>query len=288
MALSMQRLAETIGAQINGIDLCRPLWPEDVAAIREAWSSYRVLLFRNQAIDDHAHASFASHFGTPLEFLSNAGEDRSPYIYGASNTDVHGRLLPAGSESAEVLKINWYWHVDGCYRAMPNLGVVLRALEVPPVGGDTMFADMYHAWEFLPPVQKSRIRKLLCQHSFSHMIEHCGMAPVMPEEVEKLPSALHPLVWHHSDGRRSLFLSPPYVSHIDSLSYGDTRALIDELTVWASADRFVYQHHWKPGDVLIWDNRWTMHKVTPYDLVRHRRVMRGATLTGTEIPSSHV
>ena len=286
MALRIQRLADTIGAQIDGVDLSQNLCVEDIEAIRKAWSLYRVLLFRDQAIDDHAHASFASHFGTPLEFTSDAGE-RSPYIYGASNTDAQGHLLPAGSKSSEVLKINWYWHTDGCYRAMPNLGVVLRALEVPVSGGDTIFADMHHAWEALPSQQKSRIRKLTCLHSFSRMIEHCGMAPVMREEVDNLPTAVHPLVWHHHGGEQSLFLSPPYMSQIEGLSYADTRALVQELTSWATADRFLYQHHWQPGDVLMWDNRWTMHKVTPYDLLHNRRVMRGATLLGTEIPSSH-
>lgn len=287
MALSVQRLGDTIGAQVHGIDLSQPLCGDDVASIGAALLSYRVLLFRNQAIDDHAHATFAANFGTPLGFLSEAGKNRSRYIYEASNTDTDGHLLPAGSEPVEVLKINWHWHTDGCYRVMPNFGVVLRALEVPVSGGDTIFANMQHAWEALSTLQKFRLRKLMCRHSFSHMIEHCGMTPVTKEEVDKLPTVLHPIVWQHSGGGQSLFLSPPYMSQIEGLSYADTRSLVDELTSWATADRFLYQHHWQPGDVLIWDNRWTMHKVTPYDLLHNRRVMRGATLVGTEIPSSH-
>jgi alpha-ketoglutarate-dependent taurine dioxygenase len=285
--LRVRRLADTIGAQIDGIDLRQPLGLDDVTQLLDALSSHRVLLLRGQSIDDRAHVAFASHFGTPTVFASTVGAVASPCIYGTSNTGNDGRLLPPGDERAELLKINWFWHVDGCYRAMPNLGVVLRALEVPPVGGDTVFADLQRAWEALPPAFKSRIDGLICHHSFAHMIECCGMPPAAPEEAARLPNAPHPLVWHRRDGRKSLFLSPPYMMHIDGLSYTDTRALVNELTAWASADRFVYHHRWVPGDVVMWDNRWTMDKVTPYDLARHPRVMRGAALVGTEPVATH-
>ncbi|QLH50727.1 MAG: TauD/TfdA family dioxygenase [Candidatus Accumulibacter cognatus] len=283
----MRPLTDTIGAQIDGIDLRRPLPREDVAQILDAWWSYRVLLLRDQSIDDPAHAAFAAHFGTPAIFASGASAAESSCIYGASNTADDSALLPLGHERVKLLKMNWFWHVDGCYRAKPNRGVVLRALVVPPIGGDTVFADLRLAYVTLPPTLRSTIEGLICRHSFAHMIECCGMPPVTPLEAARLPEASHPLVWRHSDGRRSLFLSPPYMAHIDGLSYNNSRALVEELTEWASADRFVYLHRWLPGDVLIWDNRWTMHKVTPYDLACHRRVMRGATLVGTETVSSH-
>jgi len=287
MGLSVRRLADAVGAQIDGIDLRQPLRPADAADLLAAWSTHRVLLLRGQDIDDRAHAAFAAHFGTPAEFGPAAGATEISRIYRASNTDEDGCLLAPGDERAEPLKINWHWHIDGCYRAAPNRGVVLRALEVPPVGGDTIFADLQLAWETLPPALKSRIEGLCSLHSFAHMIRICGMSPIAPEEAARLPEVSHPLVWRHADCRMSLFLSPPYMAQIDGLSYASTRALVDELTEWASADRFLYHHRWQPGDVLIWDNRWTMHKVTPYDLARHRRVMRGAALMGTETTSSH-
>ncbi len=287
MPLTFRRLADTIGAQVDGIDLRRQLAEGDAARLREAWRAHRVLLLREQDIDDLAHARFAACFGTPAVFGAAAGAAASPCVYGASNTGDDGRLLPPGDERAELLKMNWFWHVDGCYRAMPNLGVVLRAVEVPPAGGETLFADLRQACETLPAALASRIEGLACRHSFAHMIGHCGLPAVAPQEAARLPGATHPLVWRRRDGRRSLFLSPPYMAGIDGLSYADTRALVDELAAWAGAERFVYRHRWRPGDVLLWDNRWTMHRATPYDLARHRRVMRGATLTGSEAVVAH-
>jgi len=287
MPLTALPLAGTFGAQIAGIDLRSPLSAADSAWLQGAWSAYRLLLFRDQNVDDSAHAAFSAHFGTPVRFQpSPAGTET--FVYGASNTDEHGQVLPEGHALAQPLRINWAWHIDGSYRAMPNKAVVLRALVVPPQGGDTEFADLQHACATLPTTMAQRIRHRRCTHSFAHMIERCGMPAVTPEEAASLPSARQPLVWRHADGRRTLFLSPPYMSHIEGLSYEAGQALVDELVAWCGSERFVHRHHWRPGDVLTWDNRFTMHRVTPYDLARHARVMRGATLMGTDLVEADV
>jgi alpha-ketoglutarate-dependent taurine dioxygenase len=130
---------------------------------------------------------------------------------------------------------------------------------------------------------KQRIERLACRYSFAHMISRCAMPPVEAQETQGLPAAVHPLVREHADGRRSLFLSPPYMEVIDGLDYASTQSLVAELTEWAGQDRFLCRHRWQAGDVLIWDNRWTMHRVLPYDLVNAKRVMRGAMLLGTDV-----
>lgn len=279
--MQIERMSGTLGAEILNVDLTRALQPSEIGALEDAWTQHRVLIFRDQSIDDADHARFARALGQPAVFGRTA-EGVAQEVYGASNTDDHGRPLPAGDERARLLTMNWFWHADGCYRAKPNKGVVLRAVEVAAEGGDTLFADMEAAYAALPVALRQRIDGLVCRHSFARMIEHCRMPPVTPEEAEALPSTSHPIVWRHRGGRRSLFLSPPYMERIDDLGDAETRCLIDELTAWATQERFLYRHRWRARDVLVWDNRWTMHKVTPYDMAHHTRIMRGATLLGDE------
>lgn len=277
--LKIEPHESTFVAEVHGVDLARPLLPQHEPALLQAWSRHPVLVFRGQQLDDASHGDFAARLGAPAIFSDAAGDAR---IYGSANVDGMGHLLPEGDERATLLRMNWHWHVDGCYRDRPNKAVVLRAIEVPGEGGDTLFADLRLACASLPGTLRSRIGGCLCLHSFAHMIRCCGMPDISPDEAEGLPHACHPLVWRRADGSESLFLSPPYMSSIDGLGSDETRALVDELARWATQERFVYRHRWQAGDVLVWDNRWTMHRVSPYDLSRHRRVMRGATLLGDE------
>ncbi len=270
-----------LGAEIRGANLARPLQPNEKDFIEKAWTRYRVLLFRDQLIHDEDHARFASTFGQ-LAIFDHTSAGAAQKVFCTSNTDSEGQLFPKGDERAQLLTMNWFWHSDGCYCAIPIKGVVLRAVEVAADGGDTLFADMEAAYATLPSGLRQHVDRLVCRHSFVHMIKHCHMPSVAPEEIETLPSACHPVVWRHRDGGVSLFLSPPYMERIDGLSNAETRSLVDELTAWATQERFLCQHLWRAGDVLMWDNRWTMHRVTPFDLACHRRVMRGATLVGTE------
>jgi alpha-ketoglutarate-dependent taurine dioxygenase len=282
--LRTEPLGPAFGARIEGVNLQAALDRETIEALMSAWERHRVLLFRGQAIDDRAHARLARMLGTPARFERSAGASaESPEIYGSGNTDDTGNLLPPDDGRAQVLTINWSWHVDGCYRATPNKGVVLRAIQVPVEGGDTVFADLEAAYIALPAGMKRRIERLECRHSFAHMISRCGMPPVGEHETAELPAAVHPLVREHSSGRRSLFLSPPYMEAIEGFDYASTQSLVAELTEWATQDRFLCRHRWQAGDVLLWDNGWTMHRVLPYDLANDKRVMRGATLLGTDV-----
>lgn len=139
----------------------------------------------------------------------------------------------------------------------------------------------------LPNALRKRIDALTCRHSFAHMIEHCGLPGVHAWEV--LPTATPPLVWDHGASGKSLFLNPPYMVQIDGLAYTDTRALVEELTAHATRPDptrpdHALRHRWHRDALLIWDNRWTMHRVLPYDLTHEPRVMRGATLAGMSAP----
>jgi alpha-ketoglutarate-dependent taurine dioxygenase len=281
MGLHVRPTGDALGAEISGVDLGAPLQSGELEVIRKAWARHRVLAFRDQAVDDAGHARFAGLFGALADFGRRAdAATGSAAVYCSSNADDAGCLLSPSDERARELLINWFWHTDGCYRRTPNRGVVLRAVEVPASGGDTLFANMEAAYAALPQATQRRADRLVCRHSFARMLEQCGMRAPAPGEATRLPTAWHPLVWQHAGGKRSLFLSPPYMERLCGPGLFETGAFIAELVEWASQQRFLYRHQWRAGDVLMWDNHWTMHKVSPYDLARQKRIMRGATLIG--------
>ena len=141
---------------------------------------------------------------------------------------------------------------------------------------------MVAAYEALPEPTKVRLAGLSARHSFEFLVNSHGLPALDPSESGRLPPVLHPLVRQLPDGRRSLYLSPPYMDTIAGMEAGESRVLIQELADWATAERFTYCHQWEPGDVLMWDNDWTMHKVAPYDYTRCARVLHGITWLGVE------
>lgn len=273
LKIHLRPLTNALGAEVTGIDLSEDIQPPVIEEIVAAWKQYRLLVFPEQAIGDAEHARFARYFGK-LEVFTNIADRTNNVVetYRASNTDERGHILPSGHEKANLLRMNWFWHADGCYKTMPNKGVILRGLEVVEDGGDTVFANMEAAFMELPTATKCRLTNLVARHSFAHMVTYCGLPPLTPLESLKLPSVNHPLIWHHADGHKSLFLSPPYIEKIIGLNPANSEELVDELTEWSTQDRFLYQHHWRPNDVLIWDNHFTMHRVLPYDLTCNKRV----------------
>jgi alpha-ketoglutarate-dependent taurine dioxygenase len=158
----------------------------------------------------------------------------------------------------------------------------LHGIDVVEDGADTIFANLCAAYETLPATTRQRIDGLFARHSFPYLVKTRGMPPLNSGQIAALPPVDHPLVRRHRDARRSLYLSPPYMETIVGWNQPDSQALIEELTVWASQERFLYRHRWRPHDVIMWDNGWTMHKVMPFDIERVRRVMHGVVLLGTE------
>lgn len=279
MALGIRPLTDTLGAEILGLEPDRPWTDTQTEQLRAAWRRHRVLLLRGTGGEGHAPLRVATALADRREGLHDP-QAPAPRPYTSSNTDARGALLPP--DESLPLRINWFWHIDGCYLVRPHLGAVLCAGELPDIGGETEFADLREAWEQLPPRLRERIEGRTCDHRFASMVAHCGMPPVGADEAAQLPHARHPLVRRHHDGRCSLMLSPPYMDRIDGLTPEQTRSLVEELTAWATQDRFVMRHRWQPGDLLAWDNRSTMHRVMPYDIASQGRVMRGASLAGID------
>ena len=281
MSFRVEKLAPTLGARVTGVDLSSDLDATTVGMIETALSEHGVLAFPGQLMNDGAHARFAGYFGELQTFAPASTEDKHVRaIYRSANVQIDGSMMSSDHESNRLLKLNWLWHADSTYRRLPNKGTVLRVAECASRGGDTVFANMTASYEALPRSMRDSISSLDARHSFEFMVSTQGLAPLGREELSGFVPVEHPLVRQHAGGKQSLFLSPPYMENIVGWDRAESRTLVQELLEWATQPRFLYQHRWRAGDVVMWDNGWTMHKVTPFDVEKTRRVMYGAVLLG--------
>ena len=184
-------------------------------------------------------------------------------------------------EQVRFLGTTQQWHTDSCYRPIPSAGAVLHALTVPEDGGDTVWVNLAEVYRVLPDSLAERIRGRSARHNFVYMRSTRDLPPMKPEEEAAVPPVEHPLVRRHADGSDSLYISPVYMDAVTGIRDGDVGALVSELTDFATQPEFSYRHHWRAHDVLMWDNRRTMHRVMPYDVARVKRVMHRTTLAGT-------
>ncbi|MEL7158959.1 MAG: TauD/TfdA family dioxygenase, partial [Actinomycetota bacterium] len=175
------------------------------------------------------------------------------------------------------------WHTDSSFRPVPCLCTMLYAVEVPPEGGATQFADMVAAWAALTAERRRELDGLRVVHSYEYSrANNPGeMEPMSPEERAKYPPVEHPLVRTNGDGTRSTYLGG-HASHVVGRPEPEGRDLLASVEAEVTAEPFVYTHHWQPNDLVVWDNRTTLHRLLSYDIARHRRVMRRITVAGTE------
>ena len=279
---------EGFAATVTGLDLSRKLDIVTFARLHRAWMNNPVLVFPGQEISDAEQIDFAKRFGD-LEIHPSVAHRSTahPEIYRVSNVDEAGRIMAPKSTEWRYLELTWLWHTDSSFREIPSMGSILHGIEIPPEGGDTLFADMTAAYEALPNDERERARGLRVIHDHDYIL---SLSQGLSESRDKgrydeLPPVSHPLVRRHPiSGRRSLMLSPHTMSGIEGMGETDARALLDALIAHATQDRFVYRHQWRKDDLLMWDNRCTMHAVMPYDSVSHRRIMHRTTIVGDSAP----
>ncbi|MCP5155845.1 MAG: TauD/TfdA family dioxygenase [Ectothiorhodospiraceae bacterium] len=282
MNIRVRSIHPTLGAEVSGISLAAPLDATTEREIESAWRQHGVLVFRDQPIDDAAHVAFSRRFGELEVFPQSDARSRLlPEVFRISNVDESGALLPSDNPVSRYSTLTWLWHSDSSYRAVPSKGAVLHGIEVVEEGGATLWADLRTALAAMPRALARRIRGLRAVHSFVHSRNHRELPPMKPEELALVPPVEHPLVRAHEGAAPSVYLSPSYMERIAGWSVEESRELLDELVRWCTQDRFVYRHQWRPHDVLMWDNRWTMHMVTPYDVAQRRRVMHRTAIAGT-------
>jgi len=270
-----------IGAEVRGLDLAAPLGREVLDEVRRAWLAHLLLIFPEQRISDRQQIAFARNFGE-LEIHPSAAHrsSRHPEIYRVANVDEEGRILDSASEAWRYLNITWLWHSDSSFREVPSNGSILHGIEVTKAGGETLFCNLYAVYDALPAAMKRRIAGLRVRHSHDAVLRR-GRELRRNAGYAELPPVSHPLVRRHPEtGRASLFISPHTMEGIEERAVEESAALLDQLTAFAIQDRFVYRHVWRTDDVIFWDNRCTMHAVTPYDNAHARRIMHRTTIVG--------
>lgn len=280
MALGIRKLSETFGAELSGVDLSQPT---DVTTIREietALHHHSVLLIRDQTLTPEQHIAFTGQLG-PLEIhvQTNYLLPGHPEIFVLSNIREYGRLI-GGVDCALS------WHSDSSYLAVPSLGSALYAIEVPPVGAETWFAGMSAPYEALPAAKQRQIDGLRAVHSYLRLQQkQFPDRPLTAEQLRKAPDIDHPVVRvHPATGRKSLFLGGDVIARVHGMPEDEGIALMRELLAFATGDAFTYCHRWQAGDLIMWDNRCTVHRGSKYDTQRYRRRMHRTTLAGSEPP----
>ena len=269
-------------AEITGLDLRQPLSPDQARAIESAADRHAVLVFPGQELDDDQQVAFGMNFG-PLEqdqATVDADKRRLAHrlVNDISNLDEAGRLLAADDRRRLFNLGNRLWHSDSSFKATPAKYSMLHARSIPPTGGNTEFADMRAAWDALPPAEQAALRDLVTEHSLIFSRAMLGFADYTPEERAKWAPVPQRLVRRHpGSGQLCLYLSA-HIGRIRGMEVPEALALIRDLTEHATQRDFTYTHRWRLHDLVLWDNRCTMHRARPFEDRRYPRDMRRVTL----------
>lgn len=286
MSLSIKQIHPLFVGEVSGVDLTKPLAAEEAAALEAAMDQYAVLVFHDQHLTDEQQQAFSRNFGelenarggnvtkqedrrlqTGMNDVSNLGKDNKPLA-----RDSRQRLFNLG---------NRLWHSDSSFRAIPAKYSLLSARAIPNGGGNTEFADMRAAYDDLDEAKKSQIEELICEHSLMYSRGSLGFDVTDEEKLTFKPVRQRLARTHPGSGRKTLYLS----SHIGTIIgwlVPEARMLIKDLTEHATQPKYVYSHAWKQYDLVMWDNRCTMHRVRAFDESQVRD-MRRTTVAGSEM-----
>jgi alpha-ketoglutarate-dependent 2,4-dichlorophenoxyacetate dioxygenase len=295
MAISIRAVQNDFAGEVTGIDICKKLAADDVAAIERGMDQYAVLNFPDQPLTDAQQVDFTANFGE-LE-ITLAGQMAKPEdrrfqqlelgdisnFNGADTT----RLRARDDKRRMYALANRLWHSDASFRAVGAGYTLLHARIVPSRGADTQFADMRAAYDALSPADKAEAEALVCEHSIVFSREQIGFGDYNPGHEEHLKPVPHRLViTHPKTGRKSLYLSS-HIGGIVGWPVPEARAFIRDLTEHATQRRFVYSHKWKVGDMVMWDNRMVMHRATRFRDLEEVRDLRRTSLKGTGLEVKH-
>jgi taurine dioxygenase len=277
-SFNVERISDVLGAEITGPDLSQPVDATTKEAIYAALLDHCVLVFRNQSLTKEEQGRFAGHYG---ELESHVGRLRNgkryPVINDITNVDPDGNLVPEAVNRGPN-----HWHTDKSYHAKPSAITTLHGLEVPSQGGETQFVNMRLVYESLPSELKAKVDGLTAEHSWEANRRNVGEKPATLDQVRERPPVTHPVVRTHPDtGTKALFLG----THIDffhGMTRAESDALMIELMDLATQPQFRYDHAWRVGDLVMWDNRSLMHRGnTNYAMADERRVLQRTVIIGT-------
>ena len=274
-------------ATITEVDLRGPIDETTRRTIESAMDTYAVCVLPGQHLEDEEQIAFSRLYG-PLEvepgigWKAGAADRRRRIVYreifDISNLDENGGIRGEQDARSSLLQITQLWHTDLSFRQESAKWSMLHARAIPPAGGDTEYADTRAAYDALPDAMKRRLEGLVAEHAFWHSTAQLGGYSPTEEERRSYPPARHKLVRRHpASGRDALYIGS-HASHIVGVAVEEGQALLAKLIGFATQPQFVYRHEWQVGDVVIWDNRCTMHRATPFAAADHVRDMRRTTI----------
>ena len=277
--MKMTPSGQACGAEVTGLDLTSPLSDETVAAIRSAWLDHHVLSFPNQAMSDDDLERFTLYFG-------DFGND--PFFDPIEGRQHIAAIRRDANEKSPLFAENW--HSDWSFQAEPPSGTCLLGITIPPVGGDTLFADQHKALDAMPPEMRGQYEGLIAIHSaqmayapdgaYGEKDEGRSMA-IRPDESARATQT-HPLIRAHPEtGRLGLFSCLGYIIGFEGMTQAEALPLLQQLYAWQSRDEFVYRHRWQPDMLVMWDNRSVLHRATGgYD--GHYRLLHRTTIAAVQ------
>ena len=281
--LQVRPLHPSLGAEVRGIDMRVVPDAATFQALHDVWMQYQVLVFPDQDITDEQHVAFTRCFGDLEVHHQKIIRSRFlPEIFRVSNVNDDNELMPPTHATVKQVALAQFWHTDSSFREKPCTGSLLHGVEISRTGGETHFTNMYAVYDALPESLKRRIHGRRALHDFGHLHKLADLKPLTDEERAAMPPVWQPMVRVHPVTKRaSLYISPIYNEEIEGIPQAEARQLIADLTGLAGERRFVYEHRWEPHDIVQWDNRCTMHQVTPHDPTE-RRVMHRTTIAGVD------
>ena len=292
--ISIKPVRPDFVAEIGNVDLTHPISEALFREIEAAFEKYAVLIFHGQPLSEDQQNSFANKFGPlgrPAAPFRPPNTDRltRPESADISNVDERGAVLAEGDVRLLINRANALWHTDSTFKRVPAKMSMLCAQSVVPTAGETEFADMRAAWDALSESSKRALEGLVAEHDYFHSRMKVGLDPnsVSPERRAMLPPVPQILVRAHPvSGRKSLYLAS-HIKRIFGMADSEAQKLVEELTAHATQAAFTYAHKWAVGDVVLWDNRCTMHRGRPHD-PKFPRVMRRATAmdVGPSVPEA--
>jgi alpha-ketoglutarate-dependent 2,4-dichlorophenoxyacetate dioxygenase len=282
MAITIYPVTPDFAAEIGDVDLSRTIEPSDVDAIKQAFAKYAVLIFPDQHLSQDQHLDFAKHFG-PLETTIALYRKDQPLrvrkeFADVSNLSPDNKVWGKDSRQRMFQLGNRLWHTDSSFKRLPARASLLYARSIPPLGGHTEFADERAAYDALSDEMKRRLGSLVAEHSIFNSRARLGFTEFSDEERQGMPPVPQVVVRTIPEsGRKSLYLAS-HAGRIFEMPDQEGRALIEELIAHATQRQFVYTHRWRVHDLVIWDNRSTMHRGTDFDDLRWKRDMQRATV----------
>jgi alpha-ketoglutarate-dependent 2,4-dichlorophenoxyacetate dioxygenase len=283
MSITVSPMTPTFAAEIGDVNLSQPLADVDVDAIKEAFWKYSVLIFPDQHLTPEQHLAFSAIFG-PIETERTLDPKATPSRFRGefadiSNLTAEGRIWGESSRQRMYKAGNKLWHTDSSFKRLPGLCSLLYSHTIAPIGGHTEFADQRAAYDALPEATKAKLHGLVVEHWIVHSRRRNGFTEFTEDEMKRLPPVPQVLVRTiPQTGRKSLYVAS-HAGRIFGMPDEEGRALIDELIAHVTQRQFVYTHRWRPHELVMWDNRCTMHRGTDYDDLRWVRDMARVTVS---------